>query len=135
MKCRNYKADTKIPPVNPCVLCGEEPFLPQSTRRFTEQPSSWHRHAEFRPSFFQPRVELLDHGFGPATVNLSRRVCACAQHGVAPFVDLVVHLGIVSDFLRQMRRNESASLGIAERYVAGHHRDLADADRNINYRE
>lgn len=93
------------------------------------------RHAAFGAFLFQPRIEFFDHLFRPLRINLTRSVFTFAQHRVAPLVDQVVHFSVVGEFLSQLWRNESDSLGIADRDVAGHDANVSDANGNVDASE
>src|SRR5579872_387374 len=90
------------------------------------------RHVAFGAFLFQPRIEFFDHLFRPLRVDLTWSVFTFAQHRVTPLVDQVVHFSVVGEFLSQLWRNESDSLGIADRDVAGHDGNISDANGNID---
>src|ERR1700728_937697 len=90
------------------------------------------RHADLGSFALQPGVELLDHLLCPSGVDLTRRVLALAKHHVAPLIDQVIHFGVVGYFLRQLGRNKSQTLGIADGYVTWHHGCISDANGDVN---
>src|ERR1700678_2983400 len=114
------------------ALTGESLGLMKPSAGPIDSHRSLQRHAELGSLFLQPRVELLDHLPGPLVVDLTGRVFAFAQHRVTPVVDQMIHFRIVGYFSRQLRRNESDALRIADRNVARHHGCISDSDRHVD---
>src|ERR1044071_4102958 len=81
-----------------------------STRASMHCPRGLLWHAELRALRLQPGIEFFDHLRRPFCIDLSWRVLPFPQHAVTPFIDHVIHLGFVSQFFRQLRRDKSNSL-------------------------
>src|ERR1035438_36238 len=103
-----------------------------STRDHTSRARRSLRQAELRSLSFEPGIEFLDHLRRPLCVDLAWSVLSFAQHRVAPFLDHVIHLGFVGEFLCQLRGNERNSLGISDYNVARHYRHLSDPNGDVD---
>src|SRR5579864_3296515 len=109
--------------------------MASSTRTATQATRGLLWHAELRTFGFQPGVEFFDHLRRPFCIDLSWRVLPFPQHHVTPFINHVIHLGFVSQFFRQLRRDKRNSLRIADGYVSWHHGHISDSDGDVDPRK
>src|ERR1051326_2351497 len=103
-----------------------------STRAGMQRPRGLLWHVELRSLRLQPGVEFFDHLRRPFCIDLSWCVLSLPQHRVTPFINHVIHLGFVSQFFRQLRRDKRNSLRIADGYVSWHHGHISNSDGDVN---